>query len=247
MDAFKSTVKLNPSVIFPQSDRSTPGTFTDAPGPGTYILDSVVGRSTVSTIVSSPQYSLTGKNYPDGGNMQTEVAKDEPGPGQYKLEGKYYSGSNPRRTAFPKSKRPNIVSLSNQTPGSGEYAIKDSLGKQVLSTKPSSSTLTFGRSKRPPLLLTSSDVGPGEYKANIDSCEKQLDSRKRTAPRVKFGTSQRKGPGQSFNPKNPNMISPGPGDYQLGGSVSSSTRGTIYRSTPAPTLSGRTKFGSPFA
>jgi len=82
-------------------------------------------------------------------------------PGQYDTAEKFQGGSTVPRYSFPKSKRPSMGD-GKRGPGAGEYGLKDSLGKQVLSSKPSSSIAIFGTGNRPPLLnMSSSDVGPG--------------------------------------------------------------------------------------
>ena len=149
--------------------------------PGTYLLESTLGISSSSSIRSSPLYSIKGRNYPDGGD--SEMSVENPGfllfllylshtsncvvllvsPGQYDTAEKFQGGSTVPRYSFPKSKRPSMGD-GKRGPGAGEYGIKDSLGKQVLSSKPSSSIAIFGTGNRPPLLnMSSSDVGPGLF------------------------------------------------------------------------------------
>lgn len=118
------------------------------------------------------------------------------------------------------------------------------MGKQVLSTKPSNNPLVFGRSKRPSLLdvSTSELVGPGEYGCGISACEKQVDSRKRTNEGTSFGKAVRDPHKQSVLDVQPL----GPGGYKLPSGLCGRGSGYPYRSAPAPSMSGREKFGSPF-
>ena len=51
-------------------------------------------------------------------------------PGQYDLTGKFLSGTNPRRSGFPKGGFPK--DKSNMGPGPGSYKPLESMGKQVI-------------------------------------------------------------------------------------------------------------------
>lgn len=113
-------------------------------------------------------------------------------PGQYDLTGKFLSGTNPRKSAFPKGGF--IRDKSQMGPGPGSYAPLQSMGKQVLSTKVGAVALVFPKAARPSLVQPGlSEVGPGEYKPPAAACEDQIDSRRTTCAKVKFGEGYRSG------------------------------------------------------
>ena len=164
-------------------------------------------------------------------------------PGQYDLNGKFYSGENPRKSAFPKGSY--MKDKSQEGPGPGSYKPIESMGKQVLSTKLGSLELGFPKSSRPTLVPPgSTDIGPGEYKPPPAACEKQFDSRKPTCATIKFGEGYRAGVAKdNYDLSDP---LPGPGSYQLPGGIATKAKGSPYRDSPAAILSGRNKFGSPW-
>lgn len=71
-------------------------------------------------------------------------------PGQYDLTGKFLSGSNPRKSAFPKGGF--IRDKSQLTPGPGSYKPMESMGKQVLSTCETALILKFSQAARPSMV-----------------------------------------------------------------------------------------------
>jgi hypothetical protein len=144
--------------------------------------------------------------------------------------------------SFPKGHFPR--DKKKMQPGPGAYKLKDSVGKQVLSTKISNNPLMFGKGLRPPLLQasTSEFVGPGEYGCGVPACEKQLDSRKRTQHGTKFGKSAR----DPYKPSVLDVAPPGPGCYQLPSGLCGKGAAYPFRALPAVSMSGREKFGSPF-
>ena len=66
---------------------------------------------------------------------------------------------------------------------SGAYRPKSSIGRQVLSTKPSLSAWKIGSSKRKPIITPQGDVGPGDYTTE-GGIGKQVNSKHRTAGAV---------------------------------------------------------------
>lgn len=113
-----------------------------------------------------------------------------------------------------------------------------------MSTKPNHNGLLFGRGKRPPLLLASTSelVGPGEYGCGVPACEKQIDSRKRTHQGIKFGRGLR----DPYRPSVLDTSPPGPGGYKLPSGLCGRGSAYPFRAAPAPSMSGREKFGSPW-
>lgn len=133
-------------------------------------------------------------------------------PGQYDLTGKFLSGSNPRKSAFPKGGF--VRDKSQLTPGPGSYKPMESMGKQVLSTCETALILKFSQAARPSMVppgnyilthikcwysgnnahaLGTSDIGPGDYKPPPAACDPQVDSRKPTCATIKFGEGYKRG------------------------------------------------------
>lgn len=127
-------------------------------------------------------------------------------PCQYDTTGKFVSGKNPRKIAFPKAAP--IRNKTQLTPGPGSYRPSQSIGKQVLSTKPQPMIMSFPKADRPTLIPPgTTDIGPGEYKPPSAACEVQSDSRKPTCATIKFGEGYR--PGQAS--KKFDFAEPAPG------------------------------------
>lgn len=198
-----------------------------------------------SHIKSPSQFTLRGRTKfgdPNEKSMSKTTA-NEPGPGQYDLTGKFLSGSNPRKSAFPKGGF--VRDKSQLTPGPGSYKPMESMGKQVLSTCETALILKFSQAARPSMVPPgTSDIGPGDYKPPPAACDPQVDSRKPTCATIKFGEGyKRGGANKKFDLSEP---SPGPGSYTLPGGIATQAKGSPFRNSPAATLSGRGKFGSPF-
>ena len=121
--------------------------------------------------------------------------------------------------------------------------------RQVESTKPNLGRAFFGSSTRPPLSFSDGDVGPGHYEG-AQSIGVQSDSRKRSEGRATL-----KGVGRdkaAIGAKMSHDKGPGPQAYtvQSGINVTTSTKRASFaygKASPAMGLSGRTKFGDPFA
>jgi len=167
----------------------------------------------------------------------------QPGPGQYKLDGKFLIGDKAPKYTFPKTPLPSIK--ATQAPGPGAYDNCEGLGKQVLSTKTTAENIYIQKAERQGIAPKSiTDVGPGEYGAPPAACEDQVDSRKRTAAKIKFGGGYVKG-----NKKLPSVSLsepvPGPGAY-ASSSGSIGTESMVFKNVPKASLSGRNSFGSPW-
>lgn len=120
------------------------------------------------------------------------------------------------------------------------------MGKQVLSTKHGATVPGFSKAERQSMVPSGiSDVGPGQYNAPPSACEVQVTSDKPTPASIKFGTGYKKGGG--LIKKDLSEPSPGPTSYiiTLGG-VATKAKGSPYHNSPAATISGRNKFGSPW-
>lgn len=247
IDAFdhSSWSERAPTIKFGTGTRPPLLNPNGAPGPGSYKIPTTMSKIIESSIASPPQFSLRGRTKfgdPNERSMSKSNAS-EPGPGQYDLYGKFLNGTNPRKSAFPKSET--IRDSSGLGPGPGSYQPLQSMGKQVLSTKQGGNMVVFPKGERPTLIPPGqTDIGPAEYKPAPAACEPQLDSRKRTCATIKFGIGYRSG---SLKEK-PDFSepSPGPGAYQLPGGIATKAKGSPYRDSPTAILSGRNKFGSPW-
>merc|ERR1711916_241868 len=165
--------------------------------------------------------------------------------GQYNLQGKFISGRDPRPIKFSKAVE-NTNRKTAQGPGPGQYKTPEGMGKQLLSTNKTEKIVGFSKAERGGMVPPgTSDIGPGHYARPPAACAIQVESTKSTCGSVKFGTGYKKdGGGKKLNLKEP---SPGPGAYRVMGGLGQTTAGFAYKQAPAATMSGRTKFGSPFA
>ena len=226
-------------------------------------------------------------------------------PGQYDLTGKFLSGSNPRKSAFPKGGF--IRDKSQLTPGPGSYKPMESMGKQVLSTCETALILKFSQAARPSMVppgtiqlmrFTIADASEHVWlHANVCSaiwCCRHFGHRtgrlqaaaRRVRPaggqqkahlrqlQVRRGLQERRRT-QEVRPQravtgvsllswhgipHPSSLIPHlnllpcvmharerrPGSYTLPGGIATQAKGSPFRNSPAATLSGRGKFGSPF-
>ena len=73
---------------------------------------------------------------------------------------------------------------------------------------------------------------------------RQVESTKENSGCIKFGTGYIK----NANKKQLDISEPrpGPGSYRIQGGTGENTSGFSFRNAPKATISGRTKFGSPF-
>lgn len=165
----------------------------------------------------------------------------EPGPGQYKLEGKFLIGSESQKYSFPKSPAPALKPA--MAPGPGAYPAPGAIGRQIVSTKITAEKTCFTLAARSSLASTEFDVGPGGYGAPSAACEEQYDSRKKTCPSLKFGTGYKKGNQKSLKVDLTEPV-PGPGAYVIPGGLGKES--VIFRNPPKASLSGRNSFMSPW-
>ena len=236
-DAYKksSFVKSQPEIGFGTSARpSLVEGPSGGPGPGSYPMKSTLAKVPESTLPNPLKFSLRGRTKFGDPNEKTmnKSASAEPGPGAYDLQGRFVSGTNSRKVAFPKGDPPKDKAALG--PGPGSYECAQSMGKQALSTKVGMPIPGFPKEPRPGLAFKgASDVGPGDYGPGAAACEPQHLSQRRSCATVKFGTGYRRGKG--LVKQDLSEPSPGPGAYTL-----------PKFKTPAATMSGRNKFGSPW-
>jgi len=247
MDAFNNTswFTKEAEVGFGTGSRPPLMNPTAGPGPGAYQIKTTLGKVVESNIKSPCQFTLRGRTKFGDPNEKalSKSSANLPGPGSYDLTNKFIGGTNPRKSSFPKGSF--IRDKSQLGPGPGSYQPLQSMGKQVLSTKDSSTGLVFDAAERPSLVPPgSTDVGPGEYSPPRAACEDQIDSRRRTCATIKFGTGYRAG--QHKDAPNFSEPSPGPGSYRLPGGIATKAKGSPFRDSPTAVLSGRNKFGSPW-
>jgi hypothetical protein len=205
------------------------------PGPGSYPAKSTLGVVPESTLPNPLKFSLRGRTKFGDPNEKTmnKHASAEPGPGAYDLQGKFVSGSTSRVTAFTKGDMPKDKAALG--PGPGSYECAQAMGKQALSTKVGMPVPAFPKEPRPGLAFKgASDVGPGDYGAGPAACERQALSQRGSCAMVKFGTGYRRG-NNAIQKQDLSEPTPGPGAYTL-----------PKFKTPAATMSGRNKFGSPW-
>lgn len=247
IEAFDKTTFVNkePEFGFGTGARPPLNTPSAGPGPGAYVIKTTMGKLMEANFRSPPQFSLKGREKFGDPNARatSKVYANEPGPGQYDLMGKFYSGTSPRKSGFPKARQPRDHKAL--TPGPGSYEPLHSMGKQPISTKPDAFVPVFPKAARPSMVpVGTTDIGPGQYGAFCASCEEQTDSRKATCPSIKFGTGYKRGATNSkLDLSEP---SPGPGSYLLPGGVATVAKGTPFRNAPSASISGRNKFGSPW-
>lgn len=248
MDAFNKTsaFKKEPEIGFGTGSRPSLVAPSNTPGPGAYQIKTTLKKTVDSTIESPVAYSLRSRQMFGDPNLKamSKTTANEPGPGSYKLENKFIGGTISPKYSFPKQRAP--MEKSQLAPGPGQYETPASMGKQPSSTKARAQESPFPLAERPSLIAPgTTEIGPGEYGAPPAACENQVDSRKPTMSAIRFGTGyvKNKGNNEKVDMKEP---SPGPGSYNLPGGISTSRRGDPFRSSPAASLSGRNKFGSPW-
>lgn len=248
MRAFYATHESIPEIGFCMAARP-PLAVSDTPGPGAYTIKStLVGKNASSTIRSTQSYSLRGREKFGSNDMKAidPTCIGEPGPGHYDQKIVNPQESIAPKYSFPKGSWPR--DKMKNAPGPGAYKLTDSVGKQPLSTKKSNPIIDFGTGKRPPLNTLSSTgewVGPGDYGCGVPSCEKQVLSTKKSSGFIKFTKGLR-------NPSEKKSVldisPPGPGGYKLPSGMGGRGSGypSEWRTSPAPSMSGRNKFGSPW-
>lgn len=247
LDAFKKTSGIiNPAEIgFGTSQRPSMAVGGGGPGPGAYPIKSTLGKLPESTIDNPLEFSLRGRTKFGDPNekVMSKNNMGDPGPGQYDLYGKFLGGETPRVTGFPKGNPPKDKAFMG--PGPGSYKCAEAMGKQCLSSKPGAVVPGFAKAPRPSMAVTGgAETGPGEYKPGPAACEPQVVSNRPTCATIKFGTGYKKSKG--IKKRDLSEPAPGPGSYTLPGGVATKAKGSPYRDSPAATMSGRNKFGSPW-
>lgn len=111
--------------------------------------------------------------------------------------------------------------------GPGSYALRSSMGEQVLSVKPSSPAGKFGRSKRAALSSSDIDVGPGQYRTKPSHVE-------RADPSWSFSRSKRPSPAGTR----------GSGSMAKQGTGFGRQTPSRCRTAPSVSMSGRQNFGA---
>ena len=107
MDAFNSTSTYSndPQIGFGTGSRPPLYNPGGGPGPGAYPIKTTMAPLMESHINSHCAFSLRGRvkfGDPNEKTMSKSV-KDDPGPGQYDLRGKFISGRDPRPIKFSKA------------------------------------------------------------------------------------------------------------------------------------------------
>lgn len=249
MDAFNktSTYTQDPQISFGTGSRPSLVSMSNTPGPGAYQIKTTLKKTVDSTIESPVAFTIRSRQNFGDPNLKavSKVTANEPGPGSYKLGEKFLTGKNSSKYSFPKQRAPMVK--SQLAPGPGQYETPASMGKQTLSTKKRAQESPFPLASRPSLIAPgTTEIGPGQYGLPPSACEQQVDSRKPTQSAIRFGTGYTKGKNNSIQKIDMKEPAPGPGSYNLPGGVSTSHRGAPYRNSPAASLSGRNKFGSPW-
>lgn len=191
------------------------------PGPGAYPIKTTMGKLMESHITSPCQFSLRGRTKFGDPNEKSmsKSAKNDPGPGQYDLTGKFIAGRDPRNIVFPKGKP--FEAKLGQTPGPGSYKPVESMGKQVQSDRLTDPIIGFAKAPRGDLVPPgTNDIGPGQYGRPPAACAPQVESTKTTCATIKFGSGYVK----NAKLKVPDLSepSPGPGSYVIHGGINQS-------------------------
>jgi hypothetical protein len=221
----------------------------EAPGPGSYKRHAAVGVQVESTKSSLPSYSLRGRET-FGSTFDVERAKNDPGPGQYKIN------VNPQRERFPVHSFPRSAQRrtrrQDKTPGPGSYKAQSSIGKQTNSKNRIDPSFSFRRAPRDERSREGDAGEPIESSAStiltfpptvknyvrVNAFGSQKDSTRQSMPSWKFGTGLREREQRARK-------QPGPGQYkspQACGRQGSSKKKTA----PSCTFGSRQKFGSPY-
>jgi len=217
------------------------------PGPGAYPIKSSVGDTFHFSMKGREKFgSATGRS-------DDPACKTEPGPGAYPkaIEFLHSVERTPPRFSVPKAKRPGLHKSDRGTRAGPGMPLQASCGKQVETRKEQAPFTHFGTSVRKPLIEGGADAGPGEY-GYEDGLGDMIDSRKKSSSRPTM-----KGVGRDKAAIGSRMAhtddGPGPNEYHLQSAntatISSKARSAYAygRAAPSVKMSGRTKFGDPFA
>jgi len=216
-----STTATEPRILIGTAPRFPSSKNADqGPGPGAYEVKAQKG----------PSYTI--RNREKFGTEGVTSAVSVPGPGTHtRLETNQTRKKN--APAYSLKPRRVLTKTSDFTPAPGHTQhIQSASEKQVLSTKANLSSVKFGTSTRDDKAAgpSTGDIGPGEYKPNFLSISDY-------AKPPKYTIAGRWRPTRT-NPIEPELRPLPPG---IGKQVSST-----IKTAPAFTMSGRTKFGSPY-
>lgn len=208
-----------------------------SPGPAVYDSKTAMGRQISSTKKSAGQVSF--------GSARRDIkygANKTPAADKYTQLGSFGKQPTDKQRTAPAFgfgtdlQRPKPVPLGQRSsPGPGAYSMVSSVGRQVISSKPSSKIAKFGSSSRDDLYMKSETPAPNANSLP-SAMGKQPLSTRRSPATCGFGTSIQR-PMASGADK---LRDPGPGKYQ---SQSSMGRQPISRGTGGRSA-GNVTFGS---
>lgn len=199
-------VKINGgNTKFGSEERKGPVQFVNkGPGPGQYAPANYDKLASTTTKREAPKFSFGGQNIRAKSNPSRGSTPVTVGPNSYNQAsglGKQTISVRPTSPTWGlgSASRQQVQSVcspgysptpKDNNPGPGNYAIGQSVGRQVLSTTVSSPSFGQGTSARPNLNKKSNSPGPGLYKIP-SSIKSQSESRRPTTPSWSFGTSTR--------------------------------------------------------
>mmetsp|Transcript_12925 Transcript_12925/g.15603 ORF Transcript_12925/g.15603 Transcript_12925/m.15603 type:complete len:371 (-) Transcript_12925:734-1846(-) len=238
---FHATKAAFKQIVSKQHSMHAPGAAMDNPGPGSYKVESSVGKQSTSNLRSSANFAFGTEVRFALDNRREKMVSSLPAPGRY--PGKSCVGIQVQSTketgpsaGFGTSLRSSKASLSKgfeedffglESPGPAEYNSKSGIGRQARSSQATAATHVFGTEPRPidPLVTTYEEKrtggipGPGKYTLN-SSIGQQVCSDKTTMPHFAFGTCDRDQAGVvSLDERRAHLklygkISPGPGIHK---------------------------------
>jgi hypothetical protein len=216
-----STLSTQPRILIGTAPRWASSKNADqGPGPGAYEVKAQKG----------PSYSIRSRE--KFGSQMNTTKGEVPGPGTHK---RLETGMTRKKNAPAYSLKPRrvITSTADFTPAPGHTQhIASASEKQVLSTKSNLPSMKFGTGGRDSKeeMPSTGDIGPGEYRPNFQSISDY--------PNVPGYTMAGR-----WKPIKGNRIEPEL--RMLPAGIGKQVSSTI-RSAPAFSMSGRTKFGSPY-
>jgi hypothetical protein len=174
------------------------------PGPGQYANPNMDKVASTTRLREAPKFSFGGLNVRSKSPLATGSTPDAVGPSSYQQGQSVGPQIISRRPTSPtwgmgsasREQTQRVVSPgynpipSTNNPGPGNYTVGQSVGRQFLSTAPSSPSYGQGTSDRPAMSAKVLTPGPGMYPVPA-SIKSQAESRRSTQPAWSFGTSQR--------------------------------------------------------